>query len=73
MGDSAATPVTALGGALINMRAAVGEARFPLAVASAVERLSDRTVLEIGTAGTLAVLVCFLAIRTPGVGTRHCG
>ena len=37
VGDSAATSGTALGAALVNMRAAVGDARFPLAVPSATE------------------------------------
>jgi hypothetical protein len=40
-------------------------------VASAVETLSDRTVLPLGTLGALIVLGCFLAIRPPGVATRR--
>lgn len=47
------------------------QALAPFAVASAVERLSDHAVLEIGTAAALAVLVCFLSIRTPGAVTRR--
>ncbi len=54
MGDSAATPGaapgtalgTALGAALASMRAAVGEARFPLGVPSAIE--ADRAATRIG-------------------------
>jgi hypothetical protein len=34
-------------------------------VASAVERFSDRAVLEMGIVGALLALGCFLAIRSP--------
>jgi hypothetical protein len=40
-------------------------------LAFAVETLSDRTVLQLGTFGALVVLGCFLAIRPPGVATRR--
>jgi hypothetical protein len=43
------------------------QALAPFVVASAVERLSDRTVLEMGIVGALMALGCFLAIRPPGV------
>src|SRR4051812_42533407 len=43
------------------------QALAPFVVASAVERLSDRTVLEMGIVGALLALGCFLAIRSPGV------
>lgn len=39
------------------------QALAPFVVASAVERLSDPVVIEIGMAGALAALGCFLAIR----------
>ncbi|WP_375412300.1 MFS transporter [uncultured Bradyrhizobium sp.] len=41
------------------------QALAPFVVASAVERFSDRTVLEIGILGALMALGCFLAIRPP--------
>jgi MFS family permease len=41
------------------------QALAPFVVASAVERLSDRTVLEMGIVGALMALACFLAIRPP--------
>jgi hypothetical protein len=41
------------------------QALAPFVVASAVERLSDRTVLEMGIVGALLALSCFLAIRVP--------
>ena len=41
------------------------QALAPFVVASAVERFSDRAVLEMGIVGALAALLCFLAIR-PG-------
>jgi Major Facilitator Superfamily len=41
------------------------QALAPFVVASAVERFSDRTVLEMGIVGALLALGCFLAIRTP--------
>ncbi|WP_371423671.1 MFS transporter [Tardiphaga sp.] len=47
------------------------QAFAPFVVASAVETLSDRTVLQLGTIGALIVLGCFLAIRPPGVATRR--
>ncbi|MES2028493.1 MAG: MFS transporter [Pseudomonadota bacterium] len=47
------------------------QAFAPFVVASAVETLSDRTVLQLGTLGALIVLGCFLAIRPPGVATRR--
>jgi MFS family permease len=43
------------------------QALAPFVVASAVERFSDRTVLEMGIVGALLALGCFLAIRVPGV------
>jgi hypothetical protein len=42
------------------------QALAPFVVASAVERFSDRTVLEMGIVGSLLALGCFLAIRPPG-------
>jgi MFS family permease len=45
------------------------QALAPFVVASAVERFSDRAVLEAGFFGALVALGCFLAIR-PGVA-RH--
>jgi MFS family permease len=42
------------------------QALAPFVVASAVERFSDRTVLEMGIVGALMALGCFLAIRPPG-------
>jgi MFS family permease len=41
------------------------QALAPFVVASAVERFSDRTVLEMGIVGALLALGCFLAIRVP--------
>jgi MFS family permease len=41
------------------------QALAPFVVASAVERFSDRTVLEMGIIGALLALGCFLAIRVP--------
>jgi MFS family permease len=41
------------------------QALAPFVVASAVERFSDRTVLEMGIVGALLTLGCFLAIRVP--------
>jgi MFS family permease len=47
------------------------QAFAPFVVASAVETLSDRAVLEIGMLGTLVALGCFLTIRPPGAATRR--
>jgi len=47
------------------------QALAPFVVASAVERLSDPVVIEIGLAGTVLALGCFLAIRTPRVAARR--
>jgi MFS family permease len=41
------------------------QALAPFVVASAFERFSDRTVLEMGIVGALLALGCFLAIRVP--------
>src|SRR5258707_11855660 len=41
------------------------QALAPFVVASAVERFSDRTVLEMGIVGALLTLGCLLAIRVP--------
>ena len=41
------------------------QALAPFAVASAVENLSNRTVLEIAAIGSLVALTCFIAIRPP--------
>jgi hypothetical protein len=41
------------------------QALAPFVVASAVERFSDRSVLEMGIVGALLALGCFLAIRPP--------
>ncbi len=41
------------------------QALAPFVVASAVERFSDRAVLEMGIVGALLALGCFLAIRPP--------
>jgi MFS family permease len=41
------------------------QALAPFVVASAVERFSDRVVLEMGIVGALLALGCFLAIRAP--------
>jgi MFS family permease len=41
------------------------QALAPFVVASAVERFSDRIVLEMGIVGALLVLGCFLAIKSP--------
>jgi MFS family permease len=46
------------------------QALAPFVVASAVERFSDRTVLEMGIVGALLALGCFLAIRPPGSVSR---
>src|SRR3954469_693411 len=43
------------------------QALAPFVVASAVERFSNRTVLEMGIVGALLALGCFLAIRSPAV------
>jgi hypothetical protein len=51
--------------------ALIVQAFAPFVVASAVERLSDPVVLEIGMVGTLLALGCFLAIRPPGAATRR--
>jgi hypothetical protein len=42
------------------------QALAPFVVASAVERFSDRAVLEMGIVGALMALGCFLTIRPPG-------
>jgi MFS family permease len=47
------------------------QAFAPFVVASAVERMSDHAVLQLGTLGALVVLGCFLAIRQPGVAARR--
>lgn len=47
------------------------QAFAPFVVASAVESMSDRSVLQLGTLGAVVVLGCFLAIRPPGVSTRR--
>jgi hypothetical protein len=47
------------------------QAFAPFVVASAVERLSDPVVLEIGMLGALLALGCFLAIRPPSAATRR--
>ncbi|MEA2942824.1 MAG: hypothetical protein QOD09_3353 [Bradyrhizobium sp.] len=41
------------------------QALAPFVVASAIERFSDRIVLEMGIVGALLALGCFLAIRVP--------
>jgi hypothetical protein len=46
------------------------QALAPFVVASAVERLSDQAVLELGIVGALAALGCFLAIRPPRAAAR---
>jgi MFS family permease len=46
------------------------QALAPFVVASAVERFSDRTVLEMGIVGALLALGCFLAIRPPRPAQR---
>ncbi len=46
------------------------QALAPFVVASAAERLSDRTVLEFGAVGALLALGCFLAIRPPRAVAR---
>jgi MFS family permease len=46
------------------------QALAPFVVASAVERFSDRTVLEMGIVGALLALGCFLAIRPPRPAIR---
>ena len=47
------------------------QAFAPFVVASAVETLSDRMVLLLGTVLALAVLLCFVMIKTPGVAARR--
>jgi hypothetical protein len=47
------------------------QALAPFVVASALERLSDRTVLELGMAGALLALGCFLTIRPPRMAARQ--
>lgn len=47
------------------------QAMAPFVVATAVEHLSDRAVLQWGTIGALAVLGCFLAIRSPAAGAER--
>jgi MFS family permease len=46
------------------------QALAPFVVASAVERFSNRTVLEMGVVGALLALGCFLAIRPPSPAAR---
>lgn len=46
------------------------QALAPFMVASAVERFSDRAVLEMGIVGALLALGCFLAIRPPRPAAR---
>jgi MFS family permease len=46
------------------------QASAPFVVASAVERLSDPVVIEIGMVGALLALGCFLAIRAPAAARR---
>ncbi len=46
------------------------QALAPFAVASAVENLSNRTVLEIAAIGSLVALTCFIAIRPPNTAAR---
>lgn len=46
------------------------QASAPFAVAAAAERLSDRTVLELGAVGALAALSCLLALRMPSTSSR---
>jgi predicted MFS family arabinose efflux permease len=47
------------------------QAFAPFVVASAVERWSDQTVLEMGMLGAMVALGCFLTIRPPGAATRR--
>jgi MFS family permease len=47
------------------------QASAPFVVAFAVERLSDPVVIEIGMAGALLALGCFMAIRAPGAAARR--
>jgi hypothetical protein len=47
------------------------QASAPFAVAAAAERLSDRTVLELGAVGALAALGCLLALRLPHASLRR--
>jgi MFS family permease len=47
------------------------QASAPFVVAAAVERLSDPVVIEIGMAGALLALGCFMAIHAPGVAARR--
>ena len=46
------------------------QALAPFVVALALERLTDRTVLELGIFGALLALGCFLAIRPPRTSAR---
>jgi hypothetical protein len=46
------------------------QALAPFVVAWALERLTDRTVLELGMVGALLALGCFLAIRPPRAVAR---
>lgn len=46
------------------------QALAPFVVASALERLTDRAVLELGMIGALLALGCFLAIRPPRTAAR---
>ena len=46
------------------------QALAPFAVASAVENLSNRTVLEIAAIGSLVALTCFIAIRPPNASAQ---
>lgn len=46
------------------------QALAPFAVASAVENLSNRTVLEIAAIGSLVALACFIAIRRPDTAAQ---
>src|SRR3954464_4413675 len=47
------------------------QALAPFVVASAVERFSDRSVLEMGIVGSMLALGCFLAIRVPRPAAGH--
>ena len=46
------------------------QALAPFAVASAVENLSNRTVLEIAAIGSLVALTCFIAIHPPNASAQ---
>ena len=46
------------------------QALAPFAVASAVENLSNRTVLEIAAIGSLVALTCFITIRAPNASAH---